>query len=458
MTTSTFPLTNRKFSDNFAYLTQDNIVTGDPKGFVSSHRFIDTVIALSKQLPDDKSHVINLCGNRYLFTVVLCATVLKKHSNLLPSNRNIATQQRLSERYNDTYVIHDGSETAPSLFAIDISETGISNILSNDQVPSINLDQLAAISFTSGSTGDAKPNEKTWETFVDSTKINSRYMLPDSDETIQLLATVPAQHMWGLETSALMALFTDVCVVDSKPLFPQDIQTLLEALPEPRMMVSTPVHLRALVASNLKFPKLATVLCATSPLTQELATQVEQLFEAEMREVYGCSEIGSMAVRKTAHTEIWNKFEGIHFDRQKSDQILAHTKHVKDAATLGDFIDLIDEHHFRLKGRTDDMIDIAGKRGSLHEINKVLLSFPDLIDGIVFFPPQDRPIPRLVAIVSLKDNASKKQLADHFREYLDPAFIPRPIIKVEKLPREDNGKLPKQALLSFYQTLIYNIK
>ena len=281
-------------------------------------------------------------------------------------------------------------------------------------------------------------------------------MLPDTSETIQVLATVPAQHMWGLETSALMALFANICVLDSKPLFPQDIQTLLKEIPAPRMMVSTPVHLRALVASNLEYPKLETVLCATSPLTQELATQVEQLFEAEMREVYGCSEIGSMAVRKTAHTDIWNKFESIYFDRQDSDQILAHTEHVKDAATLGDFIELIDEQQFRLKGRTDDMIDIAGKRGSLNEINKVLLSFPDLIDGIVFFPSQDRPIPRLVAIVALKNNASKKQLSDHFREYLDPAFIPRPIIQVEKLPREDNGKLPKQALLSFYQSLSKN--
>ena len=80
--------------------------------------------------------------------------------------------------------------------------------------------------------------------------------------------------------------------------------------------------------------------------------------------------------------------------------------------------------------------------------------YPDLIDEIVFFPPQDRPIPRLVAIVTLKKDASKKQLANHFREYLDPAFIPRPIIQVEKLPREDNGKLPKKTLLSFYQSLI----
>ncbi len=461
MTSNTSPLINRNLQDNIAYLSQDCRVTGDAKGFVSIQRFLDTTLALSKQLPDDKQHVINLCSNRYLFLVVLCATIIKKHTNLLPSNRNIETQERLSQRYENTYVIHDElhkslygrDKISPGLFVLNLNISKIKNIKPKSEIPHIDLNQLVAISFTSGSTGNAKPNEKTWNTFVASTKINSHYMLPRVQATIQLLATVPAQHMWGLETSVFMALFANICVVDSKPLFPQDIQELLKILPAPRMMVSTPVHLRALFASNIKYPKLETVLCATSPLTQELAIQIEQIFNAELREVYGCSEIGSMAVRASAKTELWERFEGIHFDQQESNQILAHTDHVNEAATLGDFIEMQDAQHFLLKGRTDDMIDIAGKRGSLNEINKVLLSFPELIDGIVFFPPQDRPIPRLVAIVTLKTNTTKKQLADHFRRFLDPVFIPRPIIEVEKLPREDNGKLPKKVLLRFYQSL-----
>ncbi len=458
MTSHTFPLTNRKLNENIAYLSQDNVISGDVKGFVSVQRFLNTVVSLSQQLPEDKKHVINLCENRYLFTVVLCASILKEHTNLLPSNRNIETQKRLSQRYENTYVIHDSTYNdnafLSDLLIFDLNKIHIQSAKIIDQVPAIDLNQLAAISFTSGSTGDAKPNEKTWNTFVSSTRINSHYMLPKSKDTLHLLATVPAQHMWGLETSVLMALFANVCVVDSKPLFPQDINNLLDTLPTPRMMVSTPVHLRALTASKLAFPKLETVLCATSPLTQQLATQVEESFDAELREVYGCSEIGSMAVKASAQTEVWTKFEGIHFDKQESGEILAHTEHVKQAATLGDFIEVIDAQCFSLKGRTDDMIDIAGKRGSLNEINKVLLSFPDLVDGIVFFPPQDRPVPRLVAIVILKNETSKKQITDHFRKYLDPVFIPRPIIEVEKLPREDNGKLPKKILLKFYQSLI----
>ncbi len=449
------PLSTRILTQNIAYIKQPLASLDNLSGFISTQQFIKHVVALAEQLPGAR-HCINLCSNRYLFMVAFCAAIIKQQTNLLPSNKNIATQQRLAERYPDTYVLHNGDcEIAAELTEFSIAEYGnLTSILTNSvEVPQVPLDAIAAISFTSGSTGDAKPNIKTWRTLVESTTINRHYMIPPADNTQYLVATVPAQHMWGLETSVLMALFADVCVVDSKPLFPQDIGDLLNALPEPRLLVSTPVHLRSLVASDLHYPKLNEVLCATSPLTSELATQVEQRFNTSLREVYGCSEIGSMAIRNTANNEIWQRFNGIEFSRQQDQTILASAAHVINDAVLGDFIETVDETHFKLSGRSDDMIDIAGKRGSLNEINKVLLKFTELVDGVVFFPVQNRAIPRLVALVVLPDEISKQQVAEHFRQYVDPAFIPRPIIVVNKLPREENGKLPKQKLLSFYEEI-----
>ncbi len=455
MTSHQAPLTTRKLTDHIAYIHQEIKPLKGITGAITTLSFLRSVRHLATLLPDRKQHVINLCSNRYLFMLTLCASILRGHINLLPSNKNLATQKRLSERYSDHYIIHDGCEIVKDITSIDLSQVNLNTSITDTkmEIPLVDLDQIAAISFTSGSTGNAKPNVKTWRSFVASTAINSHYMLTACSQTQYLLATVPAQHMWGLETSVLMALFSDVCVADSKPLFPHDILHILEALPKPQMMVSTPVHLRALVHTDLDYPTLNSILCATSPLTRQLAIQAEERFNTELREVYGCSEIGSMAVRKTAHNDDWERFGEINFTRQKNQQIMASAQHLPAPAILGDFIDNIDERFFRLKGRTNDMIDIAGKRGSLNEINAVLLSFPDLIDGIVFFPPQDRPVPRLVAMVVLPSGIDKKQLSQHFRQYVDAAFVPRPIIHVKALPREENGKLPDKVLLDFYQNL-----
>ena len=100
------------------------------------------------------------------------------------------------------------------------------------------------------------------------------------------------------------------------------------------------------------------------------------------------------------------------------------------------------------------MVNIGGKRGSLFEINKLLQNFPGLVDGIVFLPEQQVTTPRLAALVVLKNDNSKEKLKHYLRDHLDPAFIPRPILNIDKLPREANGKLAKKALVALYQKLI----
>jgi len=59
-----------------------------------------------------------------------------------------------------------------------------------------------------------------------------------------------------------------------------------------------------------------------------------------------------------------------------------------------------------------------------------------------------------VALVVLKETAEKADLKKHFRKHLDAAFVPRPIILVDELPRQENGKLNKAALTDFYHQLI----
>lgn len=448
-------LVDRDAADPIAIITQALAPLKGYKGIIRVDTFLSHVQSLANQLPES-THIINLCGNRYLFMVSICAAVLRNQITLLPPNKNLATQKRLNERYENTYVLHDGIEVSPNVQSINLQTFVFDDYcfeFSQSSIPQVPLEQLALISFTSGSTGDSQPNEKTWRTLTESTVINRRYMLPNLNKTYHILATVPGQHMWGLETSVLMALFSRACVVDSKPLFPGDIQSVLTKLPEPRALVSTPVHLRALTASDLVYSKTDIVLCATSPLTKTLAESVEQVFAANLHEVYGCSEVGSMALRKTSSEEDWQKFSGIHFEISQK-KVLAYTEYLPNKITLNDRIAMDHNGRFRLLGRSSDMVNIAGKRGSLAEINTVLLQFEGLLDGIVIFPEQDRAVPRLAAMIVLKDGYSGEQLKAHFRKYLDGVFVPRPIFFINSLPREDNGKLPREKVDVLYASLL----
>ena len=437
---NTFPLVTRDSDEAIAYLTRPIERLGLAAGKVNTRTFLAHVTFVANSLGQGK-FAINLCENRYLFLVSFCAVILRGHTNLLPPNKNTATQTQLQNDYEDSYVIHDGGEIAETIPSVDIRELAFSATKHDlSAVPEIADDHLACISFTSGSTGHSKPNLKYWQTLHASTAINYRFMIPETDNTLYQLATMPAQHMWGLETSALIPLFSNVCMSDAKPLFPQDIFDTLAALPEPRMLVSTPVHLRALSASHHTLIPVHVVLCATSPLTTDLAKQIEQQFAAPLREVYGCSEVGSMAVRRTANESHWRRFDGIHFETQ-AENTVATAAHLPVATVLQDFIEPIDECHFRLAGRATDLIKIAGKRGSLCDINQTLLRFQGLEDGIVIYPDSQQAVTRLCAIVALKQGVEKAALVTYLKQHLDAAFVPRPIYVVDALPRESNGKL-----------------
>jgi len=109
-------------------------------------------------------------------------------------------------------------------------------------------------------------------------------------------------------------------------------------------------------------------------------------------------------------------------------------------------IELRGRTRFLLHGRTAELVNIAGKRTSLASLNYHLNSITDVRDGVFFMPEQeDGAVTRLTAFVVAPGLTSEKVM-NALRQRIDAAFLPRPLYLVESLPRNDTGKLPRQAL------------
>ena len=443
------PLLSRPLGSEFALITRSLPALGGHTGSVDTATFLQHVKAAADALPA-ADYFLNICDNRYLFAVAMMATAVSGRTSLLPPNANPATQAQLAERYPGTAILHDGMAVADDVPALNLADVDLTVGAPPDDVPTIPGDHIAAISFTSGSTGKSQPNPKTWDMLVAGAEINAPYYLGDVGADASLLATVPGQHMWGLETSITMPLRRGVRVADGRPLFPRDVQRSLQALPEPRVLITTPFHLRALVKSGLDFPRVARILCATAPLEPALAGQAEDQFGGALVEVYGCSEIGSMAWRRTIHDPDWRLFDEISV-RSEGDGFVSNADHITAEVPLQDLFEFTGAGRFKLAGRRSDHLDIAGKRGSLVEMNSVLMDCPGVIDGAVFQPPQSGAVPRLAALVVLEAGTNAAAVSDHFRKHLDPVFVPRPIVVVDKLNREANGKLTRANTLAQFE-------
>src|SRR5690606_33217524 len=101
-----------------------------------------------------------------------------------------------------------------------------------------------ALVFTSGSTGAPVPHVKRWGSLVQNVRAEAERLGIGAAHAV--LGTVPPQHMYGLESTVLMPLQSGAALHASHPFYPADICAALANLPCPRVLVTTPYHLRAL--------------------------------------------------------------------------------------------------------------------------------------------------------------------------------------------------------------------
>jgi acyl-coenzyme A synthetase/AMP-(fatty) acid ligase len=117
------------------------------------------------------------------------------------------------------------------------------------------------------------------------------------------------------------------------------------------------------------------------------------------------------------------------------------------AYPLSDVVEFLDDRHFRLIGRRSDVVKLGGRRASLAELNRILVGLDGVIDG-AFVAPMDldrQPTARLMVFVVAPERDAEGLLVE-LRHRIDPLFVPRRIIKVDTLPRNDVAKLTHQAL------------
>lgn len=407
---------------------------------ISHEQFQNDVSRVAALLPLHP-YLINLCEDRYLFALAFVAGIIQQQICLMPAHRAEKEIERLEKQYPESHRIDDA-----------IIEKYLSE-KNTEAVPfpqEIDAEQRVAIIFTSGSTGEPKANEKTWGTLVDSARRVAEQLNLNQPAQHTLVATVPPQHMYGFETTIIFPLVTGVCSHNSKPFFPDDIRHVLNEVNQPCILVTTPIHLRACVQTELHWPEIDFALSATAPLTVQLAQQVEKYLQTSVREIYGCSEAGVIATRETNKNSAWQLLPGYKF-KECLDGFCLITPKLKEEIFLPDQIQQLDDQHFHLLGRQSDLIKIAGKRGSLNDL-KIKICALDGIEDAVFFMPDEHPDEksRIAAFVVAPD-LEIKEINAFFSQQVDNAFMPRPLIKVEKLPYNETGKLPQKNILELYK-------
>lgn len=384
--------------------------------------------ALAARLPQ-RPYVVNLCEDRYAFTVAFAASLIARQTTLLPPSR-AAEAVRDSCDGRDAYTLTDQ----------DVLRIGGAK----PNPISVSPDHVAAIVFTSGSTGHPAPHPKTWGSLV----AGARALAQRLQAKGSIIGTVPPQHMFGLEATVMLPWQNGLAMHAGRPLLPADLGAALAEAAAPRWLMTSPLHLKACVAARQPLPGLAGILSSTMPLDVELAREAETLWGAPVYEIYGSSEAGMIATRRSAQDEGWELCPGVDLVQQHG-EFSVQGGHILEPQPIADELRQHDARRFTLHGRKASLVKIAGKRTSLEALNAALARIEGVQDGVFYQRDGAERLGALVVAPGLNPRALRAAL----RRHVDPAFLPRPLHFVAALPRSESGKLTRKALLEMVDSL-----
>jgi acyl-coenzyme A synthetase/AMP-(fatty) acid ligase len=426
------------------FLQADDRVICHGANPLTRRQLLRRAAALAARLPA-RERLVNLCETRSNFLIAFVASMLRRQPQLLPGTRTPEALAELDRRFPSTHMLTDAMVRDWGL-AGELAETAADEVLANFAIAP---GELVLTGFTSGSTGTSQPHDKRFQALQASARCNGAAIRSAtglaSHEPLAVLATVPVHHMYGIELSVLLPLFAGMSVHDDRPMFPADVAAALARSPSPRVLVSTPLHLRALAESDLAFPQVALIVSASAPLEAALAARIEDRLGAPLLEMFGSTETCVFATRHTARQPEWQLYDEVGLSPDDGGTRVSAPWFAQDQV-LQDVVELRGERGFVLRGRSSDLIEVAGKRASLADITRRLCAIPGIKDAVVYQPEAAAGSVNRVAALIVGEGVTEKQIIEVLSAGLDAAFLPRPLVFVDAIPRDALGKIPRAGL------------
>jgi len=350
--------------------------------------------------------------------------------------------------------------------------------------------------FTSGSSGQAKPINKTFLQLVTEVELleatfgkaldgfgvdNVDIARGDNQRPSAIvMATVSHQHIYGLLFKLLWPIWSGRHLHLSAFSYPEHLVQQIKSYQKNKhaqrkiCLISSPAYYHRLLTDNVLVQVKAhfsTLFSSGGPLSADAAIVLKNSLKTAPIEVFGSTETGGIAWRQrdAIDDELWQVFRGIKCRNDNDEQRLTILSPYLICNNLSgdvsannwyqpdDRVELIDAQRFKLLGRTDRIVKIEEKRCSLDELGLYLLKHDWVEHAYVLLLTKHakRNVLASVVVLSAKGKlalASQKkftfdrQLKTHLKQYVEAIVLPRKFRYLESLPYNSQGKLNKKQL------------
>lgn len=345
------------------------------------------------------------------------------------------------------------------------------------------VDDIALVLHTSGTTSRPKIVPLTHRNIVHSVQnIIDSYDLTPADCCLNMM---PLFHIHGLVGALAASLVAGGSVVCAPGFSPDNVLDWFDQF-APTWYTAVPTLHQAILEEALHHPgigytrKLRFIRSCSSPLSSQLATDLENHFNVPVLEAYGMTEAAHQiasnplppmprklgSVGKATGTsmitirgsdgqlvaegelgEICIQGENVTAGYENNPFVNAES--IQDGwLSTGDLGYIDEEGYLFIQGRLKEFINRAGEKISPREIDEVLLQHPGVKQAVAFAVPHPSLGEDIAAVVVLKPGSSpsRRELHQFSAQRLPEHKIPRLIVFVPEIPKGPTGKLQRIGL------------
>ncbi len=362
---------------------------------------------------------------------------------ILPYSFSSHALMEMYEAVGFNAAISDHPEEIPSGVEIITPLPGSMSDIISEEIR--NPDEPFLRLFTGGSTGKPKVWSKSPRNlFAEAFYLKEKFAILGKD---LFVSTVPPYHIYGLLFSVLVPFVAHAKVLPDIYTFPQEIISTINKH-KATVLVSVPIHYRALKVNNLSAPSLKIAFSSSGVLNRSDAIHFQKKTGLGITEIYGSTETGGIASRSISeHTESWKPADVVSWKisgkRLSIQSAFASPEMERDAdgfCVTGDEVHEEKGDRFILLGRADGIVKVAGKRVDLLDVQNKILELPPVSDAVVIALPAEKGRESVIAAL-VAGNLTEMQLKKMMQEKLEPYAMPRRIKIVSSIARTATGKI-----------------
>lgn len=352
--------------------------------------------------------------------------------------------------------------------------------------PTLDLDEIAVLQYTGGTTGRSKGAELTHRNLSVNVQQCEQVLLGSSKSQSEvMMCCLPLFHVFGMTVCMNLSLRIGALIVLQPN--PRDIKHLVKNLEQHRATIFPGVP--ALFNAINHFPgvegrdlsQLRVCVSGSAPIADDVLKRFEQLTSSRILEGFGLSEtspvthvnplsgtrkIGSIGIPvPDTDARIVDPEDGVtEMPVGEVGELLLKGPQVmrgyfrqpeQTAGALkggwfhtGDLASIDEDGFFRIEGRMKDMINCNGLKVYPDEVDGVLMSHPKVLEAATIGVPHPRRIETVKSFIVLQPGAmlSADEIRAHCAQELAKYKIPDEIEFLDELPKSNVLKVLRREL------------